>query len=295
LVPNANVVTYYGEDGYDKVLAYKEIEGVILAVPIDSLPDMVLKALQAGKHVISEKPISPTVKRGQELVDAYEQNYKSKLVWGVAENYYYEPSFIQAAQWIANGKIGTPRVVNATMLTNMGPDSQYYHTQWRQSPTYQGGYLLDAGVHTVAAMRMMMGDVSTVLGITAQFKDDLPPCDTLACSFRFKSGALGVFTMSFACSKLASPFAGYSPYLFTIVGDAGILHVGRDTLEIITSDAVGTHVSKPMFQRDVNTSLVAEFDAFVEAVSTGSRAKLYSPQQALQDVAFLEAVLSCKQ
>ena len=71
----------------------------------------------------------------------YQKLYESKLVWGVAENYFYEPAFIKAKEIISSGIIGPARVLNATLLTGMGPDSPYYHTQWRLTPDYQVHFL----------------------------------------------------------------------------------------------------------------------------------------------------------
>jgi len=302
LVPHDQVQIYHGED-LDKLLARSDIHGVILAVPIDTLPEFVLKALKSGKHVLSEKPVSPTIKRGQELVDVYTNHHKD-LVWAVAENYYYEPSFIKAADLIAQRAIGTPRVLNATLLTHMAPDNQYYQTQWRQSSQFQG-FVFDAGVHVIAAMRLILGDVDKVMGFATQFRKDLCPADTISSTFSFlRGGTLGVLTMSFACSKIASPYGPLSPHLFTIVGDAGILHVGRDKLEIVTQDETGaTHVVHPSLQREALTAIVAEIQNFVDAIqlrnssknssggSGGAIPRLYSPEEALKDVIFLETVL----
>ena len=52
---------YFGDD-LDKLLARADIDAVVVCLPIDMLPKIVLTAFAAGKHVLSEKPVSPTVK-----------------------------------------------------------------------------------------------------------------------------------------------------------------------------------------------------------------------------------------
>ncbi len=60
---------------------------------------MVRLALDAGKHVISEKPIGPDEAVARKLVRDYQTIYQPRgLIWSVAENYRYEPAFEQVLQ-----------------------------------------------------------------------------------------------------------------------------------------------------------------------------------------------------
>lgn len=55
---------------------------------------MILLALEAGKHVISEKPVGPDEAVARKLVRDYQTIYQARgLIWSVAENYRYEPAF----------------------------------------------------------------------------------------------------------------------------------------------------------------------------------------------------------
>lgn len=77
----------YGDDGLDEVLANKEIEGVMLVLPITAQPALVIRCLEAGKHVLSEKPIGKDVKSAKALVEEYEKRFEPKgLIWRVAES-----------------------------------------------------------------------------------------------------------------------------------------------------------------------------------------------------------------
>ena len=68
----------------DALLERDDIEAVDIVLPISIQPEIVAKALAAGKHVISEKPVAPSVADGQQLVDLYRQY--PDLVWMVAES-----------------------------------------------------------------------------------------------------------------------------------------------------------------------------------------------------------------
>lgn len=88
-----NVPAIYSEDGaseggVDALLARPDIQAVIIVLPLTQQPDIVLKALAAGKNVLSEKPVAKDVKTGIELVEKWEKEYKPKgLIWRVAENF----------------------------------------------------------------------------------------------------------------------------------------------------------------------------------------------------------------
>lgn len=77
----------HGEDGLKRVLENKEIEGVMIVLPITAQPDIVIKCLEAGKHVLSEKPIGKDVATAKKLVEEYEKRFAPKgLIWRVAES-----------------------------------------------------------------------------------------------------------------------------------------------------------------------------------------------------------------
>jgi len=295
LSPNEHVKVCSGKDGLSDILNDKEIDAVVICLPIDIQPSVVLMALEAGKHVLSEKPVAPYSKIGQDLVTYYEQRYSS-LVWGIAENYCYEPYFLEAKKYLQEGRIGQVRVVIGNSFSLIGSDVPYFHTQWRKESKYLGGYVLDGGVHMIATLRLLVGDIECVRGYQNQFDVNLPPSDSIACSFKCKSGALGTLALSFACNTIVSPFKEHAPPLFMIYGDKGTLAVSRDKLEMVYTDNNGQKQTvKPHLSRNQNlTAIVKEFECFVTAIraksSKSSSSEVYTPSQALQDVLFIEAI-----
>jgi predicted dehydrogenase len=84
---SSSIALEHGDEGLQKVLADKEIDGVMIVLPITAQPEMVIKCLEAGKHVLSEKPIGKDVKTAKALVEEYEKRFQSKgLIWRVAES-----------------------------------------------------------------------------------------------------------------------------------------------------------------------------------------------------------------
>ena len=102
---NSDMMAYGGEQGLCELLQSPDLDAVIMALPLDKQPEYVTMALTAGKHVLSEKPIAPTVLEAKVLRDVYEIHFSSQLQWSVAENFRYEPA-IQRATEIVQNEIG---------------------------------------------------------------------------------------------------------------------------------------------------------------------------------------------
>lgn len=58
--------------GLDELLARSDIQAVIVVLPLGQQPEIVIKALKAGKHVLSEKPVAKDVKTALQLIKTYE-------------------------------------------------------------------------------------------------------------------------------------------------------------------------------------------------------------------------------
>ncbi len=265
-------------DAYDDVpllLARDDVEAVDLVLPIHVLPEAIEMALAAGKHVISEKPMAPDVATGRRLLATYARY--PKQVWMVAEHLRYETAFVHAAEAVKRGEIGKPLVCHRIHYTAMTPANKYYHTAWRRAQVFPGGYVLDAGVHHMAELRMTMGEVVEVRALGAQMRPDLPPIDTLGVALRFESGALGTYVATYAAE---APW----PSSLHIAGERGAVSVHTRELTI-TSERDTRRVS---FDR--SDGVRGELAAFAAAIRLGTPHR-DSPQETWQDLALMEAML----
>ncbi|QRV84844.1 histone-lysine N-methyltransferase SETD1 [Ceratobasidium sp. AG-Ba] len=176
-------VSVYSDDseGLDALLARSDIQAVIVVLPINQQPDIVLRALAAGKNVLSEKPVAKDVKTGLALIEKWETEFKPKgLIWRVAENFEAEPAYAEAGRRIKAGVIGEVRSFNYSILNSTDKSSQWYKTPWRTVPEYQGGFVLDAGVHFAAALRTtVLTRTSTLSGFASLTREYLAPVDTV--------------------------------------------------------------------------------------------------------------------
>jgi predicted dehydrogenase len=79
--------TTFGEAALETILADKDIDAVVLVLPITTQPDVIRRAWRAGKHVLSEKPLGRDVAEARALIAEYEAEWKPKgLIWRVAES-----------------------------------------------------------------------------------------------------------------------------------------------------------------------------------------------------------------
>jgi predicted dehydrogenase len=110
----SNPKAYFGDE-YEKMLERTDIDAVDIVLPIDMLLPSIEAALKKGKHVISEKPVAPSVQEGLDFISKYEAEYKPKgLIWAIAENYFYEPAGVCIRSIRKHVSIRSPAAVYCT-------------------------------------------------------------------------------------------------------------------------------------------------------------------------------------
>jgi predicted dehydrogenase len=117
-------------------LERSDIEAVVIALPIVTQPDFIKKALSAGKHVLSEKPVAKDLATAHELIDWYHKNIDTKkIIWAVAENFRYLGRFQYGAEQVQ--QLGDVLGFRLRMHAMVKPGAKYYETEWRKTPEYQ--------------------------------------------------------------------------------------------------------------------------------------------------------------
>ena len=260
------------------LLARDDIDAVDIMLPIPAQAEIVAQALAAGKHVISEKPIAPDRAQALALIDLHRR--RPERVWMVAENWRYEEAFVRAAELIRSGAIGRPLLAHwAQYSPFLRQGSKYAGSAWRRSGLFAGGLLLDGGVHHMAVLRMLLGEITGVAAVVRQLAPDLPPADTLTALLTFAGGAQAVYANTFA---LGSPFA--APLVIT--GERGSLRIERGRVE--QADAAGR---VQVTECAIYNGLDSELAAFAAAVREGCPHR-NTPLEALADLAAIEAMLA---
>ncbi|KAL4787940.1 hypothetical protein BJX76DRAFT_317367 [Aspergillus varians] len=281
-------VDLYSDDSgagksYADLLAREDIGAVILALPIPAQPAYIKEALAAGKHVLSEKPIAKDLETAQGLVSWYndESNVnKSKILWGVAENYRFTRKWLLTAEKVQ--KLGGVKTFRVVVRGKVGTEGKYFNTPWRKTPTYQGGFLLDGGIHTIAGLRLILGgganSLKTVSAQTSQLQDHLPPIDTVDALVTTVAGAPGVVSLSFGSEFKDNAWEfTCEKGVVTLIGDQ--LTVGNDATDI------------PIEIPYEGAGVKEEVNAFGESIGSGVLHEKLRPEEALADLEILESLV----
>ncbi|GAB1742234.1 hypothetical protein NU219Hw_g7791t1 [Hortaea werneckii] len=278
-------VDLYSDDSdqdYQALLSRTDIHAVIIALPIPVQPVFIKQALTAGKHVLAEKPLAKDVATGKALLDWYHSHIDTERVtFGVAEQFRYLHAFIYAAEK-ARG-FGRVLGFRHKLGADIRPGAKYFETAWRKTPEYQGGFLLDGGVHFVAGMRLLLGSeakVDRLSAFTQQLQPHLVPVDTVDATLRLTNGSTGTFSVSFGTT-----FSGAS---WEVACEGGSVRVvGKD---VVITPKGGEEVKEEKPEA-LGSGVKAEVFAWAESIVSGKQDDQQKPEEALADLECLEAML----
>ncbi|KZP29864.1 oxidoreductase family protein [Athelia psychrophila] len=281
----------------DTLLGRSDISAVIVALPITQLPGVIIEALAAGKHVLSEKPVAPDVKTGAMLLATYNSQHKPKgLKWRVAENFEAEPGFRAAGKAIRDGKIGKVICFSSRVVDYIDKTSPCYLAPWRNIPDHQGGFVLDIGVHSAAVLRVILpSPITHISGFASLNKDYLAPHDTIHTIMRCADGSQGIFELSFAAPFPSLTQAGNG---VTVTGTCGWLLVTQNQDVITTTIRSMTKVDgelesekEEVIEEKNWRGVECELKSFLNVIA-GEDDGLGNPLGALRDVAIIQAALN---
>jgi predicted dehydrogenase len=152
-------------------------------------------------------------------------------------------------------------------------------TEWRKAPQYQGGFLLDGGIHVVAAIRLLLGaenSITTLSAYTNLMQEHLPPVDTVDAIMKTKSGATGTFSASYG--------SDFNDFGFELSCEGGVVGVSRHGVFVKGEDQNIPHDGKGVIPE------VADFAASI-VKGGGQLDRRQWPEEALADLEILEKML----
>ncbi|MFC1481551.1 Gfo/Idh/MocA family protein [Candidatus Neomarinimicrobiota bacterium] len=240
----------------DELLANPDVEAVLIAAPIHLNLDLTAAALAAGKHALVEKPLEANLDQAAKLL-AISKDYP-QLVKMVAEHFRYKQVFIEAGKMIRGGTIGRAYAANWTHLGHMDPANKFAQTTWRMAHQYPGGFVTDAGIHEIAALRMLFGDLEITGAQVASANPLLGAIDSFAMHFKSDNITMGNYSKFFSA-------VGQSENRLLILGTEGSLTVVEDQLVLAKGDQPDEIIK---FDNDLGYQ--AEYEAFYAAIREGA-------------------------
>jgi predicted dehydrogenase len=194
------------------VLDLPGLEAVIVSSPIQFHEEAVVAALQAGKHVLCEKPLANTVEACRRMVEASRSSGKT-LATGFNHRYYPSIKFLKKA--VDEGQIGAIDHVRIfgghDGLHNFRADWQY------KAPVSGGGAMMDVGIHMTDLGRYVLGEVSEVYGIASNRVWQVPGSEDNAMAiFKSPSGIAAFYHATW------TEWKGYR-FFVEVYGDKGMV------------------------------------------------------------------------
>ncbi len=179
---------------YDELLADREIDAIYNPLPNHLHVSWSIKSLQAGKHVLCEKPLGLSVKEAEEFLNEAKQHPDLRVM--EAFMYRLHPQWQLARRLVAEGKIGKLRTIQSFFsYYNVDPHNI------RNMADIGGGGMLDIGCYCISSSRFIFGrEPRRVIGLVEY--DPVLRTDRLASALlEFEGG-----TATFTCSTQLSPY-----------------------------------------------------------------------------------------
>ena len=175
---------------YKEMLAKADIDAVVIVTTSSEHCWQIEAALDAGKHVFSEKPLGVDVAQCKQAEAAVERHPDRTFMLGFMRR--YDASYAYAKQKIDAGEIGTPYLVKAT-----GIDPEAAVRGAIRFAKTSGGIFLDMAIHDIDLMRWFLGSEATeVYAMGATFKHpefkEAGDDETGVAVYKFENGAMGI-------------------------------------------------------------------------------------------------------
>lgn len=162
LAKSKGIHTY---DSAQQAFDDKNVDIIVVATPNDVHKELVIRALEAGKSVVCEKPVEMSVAAFDEMVDA---SKRSGSLFTVHQNRRWDVDFLGIKKIIDSGDIGAPLNIESRVHGSRGIPSD-----WRCHKQYGGGMILDWGVHLIDQMlQLNTTGVKNVYCTTTNYTND---------------------------------------------------------------------------------------------------------------------------
>lgn len=212
-------------ESYEQMLD-SDIDVVCICTPSFLHADNAIDALNSGKHVVVEKPMSLTVEGADRVAEASKES--GKLVTVISQLRFSE-DVIRLKECVESGAFG--KISLCTLTMKYYRSKEYFaSSNWKGTLKFDGGgALMNQGIHGVDLMQYVMGGVKSVSGKIGTLCHSVEVEDTAVATVEFISGALGVIVAS-TCA-----YPGFDRKL-EIHGEKGYAVLTENNLEKLMID-----------------------------------------------------------
>ena len=205
---------------YDEVVKSDKVDAVILATPHSKHLEQIVQAVNNGKHVFCEKPITLTE---ADAKIAFDEAKKNNKILAVGFNRRFHPNFMKIIEMVKSNTLG--KIVHIEGTINAPGLWMYKPESWRSSSaeTPAGG-MTGMGIHVIDQMISANGDISSAYAQTAKVIKMGELDEVTSVLFKFTNGATGYLGTSIASSVL---------YNFRVIAENGAIEITSRDLSVM--------------------------------------------------------------
>jgi predicted dehydrogenase len=201
-----------------------DLAAIAIITPPGAHHRLSIAALDAGKHVLCEKPFAMDAKQAEEMRAAADKSGRTAMI---AHEFRHTPQRAYIRQLLADGYIGKFQLCTMELFLDRYVSPEPRPLSWNAYKSEGGGLLGALGSHYIDALRFWFGEIASVSGWLAAFRPDVVDAatgkivkaetdDTFSFAVTFKSGGMATMTSSFA----VTPARGAK---IAVMGDRGTL------------------------------------------------------------------------
>lgn len=265
---------------YDELLADPDIDAVYIPLPNHLHKLWTIKAVEAGKHVLCEKPAALSEADVREMAEAAQRN---GVCFAEAFMYRYHPKHARVREIIESGEIGELRGIHGSFTCNNADDK----SNVRYSKEMGGGSIYDLGCYPISAARMIYGREPVAVTAHALFSEEHGGVDMMVHGMMEFEGGLG---LTFECGMWT-----YARCSLEIAGTEGRIELpsafGWERMEHMTQILVHTAKGTREEKVGICNHFALQADALAAAVFDGTPLP-YGPEDAISNMRALEACIA---
>ena len=266
----------YSYDQYEECLQ-SGIDAVYIVLPNHLHREFTVRALKAGVHVLCEKPMAPTTRDCQAMIDAARKHNRKLMI---AYRLHFERANLEAVDMARRGKLGELRFFSSDFAQQVVEDN----VRVAEPVSRGGGPIYDMGVYCINAARYLFGAEPTeVFAVSATIRESRfrNTEEMTAVTMRFPGERLATFTASFGAADIGR---------YTLIGTKGTLTAdpGYEYAEGINLETkvAGRSKKQSFAKRD---QFAAELVYFSDCILKNKEPEP-SGEEGLADVRIIEAI-----
>lgn len=232
--------TFY--EDYDELLCDKSIDGVVITAATVDHTKLILKAIEAGKKIFSEKVLALTTAECLEIKEALEKK-KSELTLSLVKK--CNPEFLFAKQMVSSGALG--RITYARMRNvHNGSIGDWLPSHFYNKEQCGGGAMIDLGAHPMYLLNWLLGEPKTIQSVFTNITGHEVE-DNAVSVIEFEHGAIGVSETGFV--------SNYNPATLEISGTKGALLI-REGVKYALDETGGNWITIDELPKELPSPLI---------------------------------------